>query len=183
MHLRNGDGYGLVTRSLHWLTFTALVGQLVVGYLIDDSGHGRGRGRGGDSGRGRGRGGEVDLDDLAVRIHIALGLVIIALALSRVVWRRATPLPPWSERLSERDRWVESKLELVLLSLLFLTPATGLTLVIGEDDLLPLHVACHVALYVAVALHVGLAVRRRTLGRMLGRTPARTPVRTPTAST
>ncbi len=173
MRLRNDDhGYGLVTKSLHWLTFLALVAQLTVGYLIDDSGHGRGRGRGGGSGRGRGRGGEVDLDDLTVRVHLALGLLIISLAVVRVVWRLTTPLPPWSDRLGERDRWLENKLELVLMLLLFVTPSTGLALVLGEDDdILPLHVACHVALYASVAAHVGLAVRRRTLGRMLSVSP------------
>lgn len=60
-HVRNGEhGYGLVTRTLHWLMVTAIAAQFLIGYAMDadDSGRGRGRGRGGESGRGRGRGGD-----------------------------------------------------------------------------------------------------------------------------
>jgi cytochrome b561 len=36
VHLRNGEhGYGVVTKSLHWLTVAALAGQFLVGYLMD----------------------------------------------------------------------------------------------------------------------------------------------------
>ncbi len=43
MHLRNGaHGYGLVTKSLHWLTVLAILGQFVVGYAMDfDAPHDR----------------------------------------------------------------------------------------------------------------------------------------------
>ena len=44
MKLRNdNDGYGLVTKTLHWLTVLAITAQFIIGYLLDDeSGHGRG---------------------------------------------------------------------------------------------------------------------------------------------
>lgn len=179
MPLRNGPhGYGAVTKTLHWLTVLALVAQVVVGYAMDgdESGHGRGRGRGrsggGGSGRGRGRGGDDDVSLLdgpfdLVDLHVVIGLAIIALALARIVWRRTTPLPPWSDRLIERDRTLVSATEKVLLTLLLVVPATGIALVLGDDDLLPLHVAGHLALYATVALHVGVVVRRRLVGRML----------------
>jgi cytochrome b561 len=178
MLFRNGPhGYGAVTKTLHWLTVSALVAQVVVGYTMDadDSGHGRGRGRGrsGESGRGRGRGGEDDdltlLDgplDL-VDLHVLLGVAIIVLALVRILWRATTPLPPWDERLTSGERRLVAATEKTLLALLLLVPATGIALVAGGDDLLPLHVAGHVALYAAVALHVGVVVRRRLVGRML----------------
>ncbi len=39
MRLRNGDhGYGLVTKSLHWLTFAVIVGQFLVGYTMSTEG-------------------------------------------------------------------------------------------------------------------------------------------------
>lgn len=176
MPLRNGPhGYGAVTKTLHWLTVLALVGQVVVGYTMDadDSGRGRGRGRSGESGRGRGRGGDDDglgvLDggfDL-VDLHVLLGIAVIALALTRIVWRRSTPLPPWDERLSGAERRLVTATERVLLALLVAVPATGIALVLGDDDLLPLHIAGHVALYAAVALHLAVVVRRRLVGRML----------------
>ena len=103
-----------MTKSLHWLTVVAITTQFVVGYVMDDGGgqgRGRGRGRGGESGRGRGRGGDDDLelglgsgDDVLITVHVGLELTIVALALIRVVWRRATPLPPWAAGLSRRER-------------------------------------------------------------------------------
>ncbi len=69
-----------------------------------------------------------------------LGLSIIGLALVRMLWRRTTPLPPWAEHLSPGERTLEHWLEKLLLTLLIVTPATGLLLVAGEDDWLPVHV-------------------------------------------
>ena len=45
-----------------------------------------------------------------------------------------------------------------MLALLFVVPLTGLTLVLGDDDLLPLHVAAHVVFFTALAAHVGLVL-------------------------
>ena len=122
MQLRNSrEGYGSVTKSLHWATVLAVTVQFVVGYtMVADDGRGqcgRGRGRGGESGRGRGRGGEDDLDLFdgrfdPVDLHVLLGLMILALVVLRVLWRATTPLPPWDERLTAgtggsctRPRW------------------------------------------------------------------------------
>jgi cytochrome b561 len=173
--LRNGpEGYGSLTKVLHWATVLALVAQFAVGYAMDpdDSGRGRGRGRGGDSGRGRGRGGESDgydvLDDRLLTVHVSLGVLIIVLVLVRVAWRRIDGLPPWSDRLSPRDRRIAHWNERILLGLLLVIPATGLVLVLsGEDDLVWLHVAAHVTFFVALAAHVGLTLGRRLLPRML----------------
>jgi len=107
------------------------------------------------------------------KLHVALGLLIIALGVARLLWRRTTPLPPWAEALSASERALESALEKVLVSLLFVVPGTGLLLVVGEDDWLPIHIAAHVVLYAVLALHVGLVLkhtviqRDRHLARML----------------
>jgi cytochrome b561 len=174
--LRNGpQGYGWLTKVLHWGTVVALVAQFVVGYVMDPDdggGRGRGRGRGGDSGRGRGRGGDADgydlLDDRLLTLHVSLGVLIIVLALARLAWRRIDGLPPWSDRLGPRERKVATWTERCLLALLVVIPATGLALVLsGEDDLVWLHVAAHVAFFVALAVHVGLTLGNRLLPRML----------------
>jgi cytochrome b561 len=177
MRLRNHDtGYGLVTRSLHWATLAVLVAQVGIGYLldVDDSGRGRGRGRGGGSGRGRGRGGDeerslldraLDGDDLLLSLHVALGLTLLLLAVVRLVWRRVTPLPPWAECLSERERtwahWTERVLYLALLA----APLSGLLLVLVDDDFLALHVTSHVVLYGALASHLALVLRHTAVRR------------------
>lgn len=175
MKLRNGkSGYGLVTKSLHWLTVVALVAQFVVGYALEDGGggRGRGRGRGGESGRGRGRGGDDDVmlgfgddADRLVTVHVVLGLNILALAVIRLVWRRTTPLPPWARGLSTGERTFASWMERVLYACLVGIPATGLSLLLVSDDLLPLHVLTHIAFFAALAGHVGLVLKHQLVDR------------------
>ncbi len=164
--------YGATTRALHWATVLALLAQFVVGYSldVDDSGHGRGRGRGEGSGRGRGRGGDdtvLDLGGNLVTAHVSLGLLIVLLAAARVVWRRMSGLPPWAGTLSDGERRLVTLTERVLLTLLFVVPLTGLSLVLGDDDLLWLHVTAHIAFYLALAAHVAIVLRRGLLPRML----------------
>lgn len=100
-------------------------------------------------------------------LHLLLGLLLTGLGAARVVWRRLTPLPPWDPRLTPTDQRSVHAPEVALLTLLFVVPATGIALVAGSDDLLPLHVAAHVAFFVALAAHVGMALGRRLLPRML----------------
>jgi cytochrome b561 len=88
-----------------------------------------------------------------------VGLLLLALGLVRLLWRRATPLPPWAAHLSSAERRFESRLERALLTLLLVVPSTGVALALGGDDLLPLHVSAQVALVAAVALHAGLVLK------------------------
>jgi cytochrome b561 len=167
LRLRNGEyGYGLVTKSLHWLVVAAMAAQFVVGYLLDDSGQGRGRGRGDESGRGRGGELEVFGDDGLITLHVVLGGTILTLATVRLIWRRTTPLPPWAPTLSAGERTLSRWTERALYVLMFAIPITGLALVLsGDDDLLGLHVTAHVAFYVVITLHVGLVVKHQVVNR------------------
>ncbi|MFD3696829.1 cytochrome b [Streptomyces sp. NPDC058646] len=177
---RNGEhGYGLVTKALHWTVAALLVAQFAVGYRLgSDGGHGRGRGRGGDSGRGRGRGGEDRFelfgDDRLLTAHAVLGLTVLLLTVVRLVWRRATPLPPWAPVLSPAERRLAHRTEVCLYAALFAMPLTGLWLiVVGDDDALAPHVAAHLFFFAALAAHVGLVLKHtllrgdRLLRRML----------------
>ena len=89
------------------------------------------------------------------------------------MWRRTTPLPPWAEHLSDRERRVERTARGHLLTLLAVVPVTGLLLVGAGDDFLPVHVVAQIALRAAIGAHVGLVLRRtvlrphRHLARML----------------
>ncbi|MET0838546.1 MAG: cytochrome b/b6 domain-containing protein [Marmoricola sp.] len=169
MGARNGEhGYGWVTKTLHWLTAGVVLAQFVVGYLMDDEGgqgRGRGRGRGEGSGHGRGRGGEEDVVTL-LPLHVTLGVTILVIAIIRVSWRVSTPLPPWAESLSVAERRIATFSERTLLTMLFVVPATGLVLVLGEeDDLLGVHVAAQIAFFTALAAHLGLVLGRGLRGR------------------
>ena len=165
MGARNGpEGYGWVTKWLHWVTVLALAAQFAVGYVMDadDSGEGRGRGRGGEDSS------YLDDPETLLKVHVALGVLIILLALVRLAWRRTAGLPPWSEHLSEGQRRLAHWTERALLWLLLVVPATGIVLVAaGDDDVLPLHVAAHVLFFVALAAHLVLNLRPRILARML----------------
>lgn len=163
-------GYGLMTKTLHWLTVAALVTQFAIGYLLDvgGNGRGRGRGRGGESGHGRGRGGDdlaVFGDDGLLTAHVVVGVAILALAAVRLYWRRRTTLPPWAEGLSTTERTVAHWTERALYLLLFVIPLTGLWLVLVSDDAVAVHVASHVAFFVAVAAHVGLVLKHQLIDR------------------
>lgn len=212
MRWRNGEhGYGIVTKVLHWSTVALLLGQLAVGYVMDDKADvpdadcdppGEDR-SGGDTSDAE----EQRLDALEDRCeqaqevreedaedavgsawsdlwsgdlwsdpaggltlpgwHVLLGLAIVAIGVVRVVWRRTTTLPPWDPRLTRTDRKVLHRAEQTLLAMLFVVPATGIALVVGSHDLVPLHIAAHICFYVALAAHVGVVVRRRVVGRML----------------
>jgi cytochrome b561 len=213
MRWRNGEhGYGIVTKVLHWSTVALLLGQLAVGYVMDDKADvpdvdcdppGEDR-----SGGDRSDAEEQRLDELEDRCeqalevreeraedavgsawsdlwtgdlpgdlaggaltlagwHVLLGLAIVAIGVVRVVWRRTTSLPPWDPRLTRTDRKVLHLAERTLLAMLFVVPATGIALVVGSSDLVPLHIAAHLCFYAALAVHVGVVVRRRVVGRML----------------
>ena len=187
MPLRSGpDGYGLVTKSLHWLVVAALTAQFVVGYSmdVDDGCDPPGEERSGgdtsdafeerldrleDACEARADGldltaGPFDLPEL----HLLLGLSILALAVVRVLWRRYDGLPPWSEHLSEGERRLVHWTERALLALMFLVPLSGLVLIgTGDDGWLPLHIGAHIAFFVALAAHLVTNLRPRILARML----------------
>lgn len=183
--LRNGpDGYGRLTKVLHWATVLALVAQFAVGYSLDldDACDPQGEELSGgdttdafeerldrieDQCEARADGYDV-FDDGLLTLHVLLGVLIIVLALVRLAWRRLDGLPPWAASLSPGQRTVATWTERCLLGLLIVIPATGLVLVFsGEDDLLWLHIAAHVAFFVALAVHVGLTLGKRLLPRML----------------
>jgi cytochrome b561 len=98
-----------------------------------------------------------------LELHLVLGTLVLAVGLLRLLWRRTTPLPPWADHLSDRERRLEGWLEKAMLSLLLVVPLTGWLLVLGDDDLLALHVGGQLLLLSVVVIHVGL-VLKHTLG-------------------
>jgi cytochrome b561 len=194
MPLRNGEhGYGAVTKILHWLTFSVIVGQFLVGYSMSTESSAA------DAAADRVKDSkeqckdrpdeeqceeEVDRredaldekadDDAPSKLHIVLGLLILGLAVARVVWRFAGSLPPWAPALSPVERTLEGWLEKALMLLIFVIPISGLLLVArGDDDWLTLHIGAHIGFFVVVGLHIALVLkhtiiqRDRHLARML----------------
>lgn len=192
MHLRNGEhGYGLLTKSLHWVTVVLFALQFWVGYTMetdrdldrvdcDPVGERRSGGDTSDVAEERQERAEEACearedareeaakaaDERPSPLHIGLGLTILLLGALRVVWRRVGSLPPWSDRLGPRGRQVEGRVEKALLALMFAVPATGLLLLVA-DDLVVLHIGAHLAFFAALAVHLAVVVRKRLLPRML----------------
>ncbi len=100
-------------------------------------------------------------------LHVLLGATIVALGVLRILWRRASPLPPWDPRLTARDQRLVHATESTLLTLQFAVPGSGLVLVIGNDDLLWLHIAAHIAFFLALAAHLAMVIGKGLLPRML----------------
>ena len=98
-------------------------------------------------------------------VHVLLGLLVLVLAASRVVWRRATSLPPWAEGLSAGERTLAHWTEKALLLLLFVIPLSGLSLVLVSYDLLPLHIAAHIGFFAVIATHLGLVLKHQFIDR------------------
>jgi len=98
-------------------------------------------------------------------IHVLLGLSIMTLGLLRVLWRAATPLPPWAPYLRPGERRLEAALEKLLLALLFVVPGTGLLLIATGDDWLAAHIAAQLVLLAVIAVHVGLVLSHTVVQR------------------
>jgi cytochrome b561 len=174
---RNGDhGYGVVTKTLHWLTLLLLVAQFLVGYSLERADGIL------DGAVDRWLSGE---DDRLVVVHVMLGGAILVVASTRLLWRITTPLPPWAEGLSEVERRVVHRVEQVLYAALFLIPFTGLGLVtvtgedwdleggewetrwdlVEDDVVLAAHITTHVLFFAALAVHLGVVLKHQLVDR------------------
>ena len=185
MSVRNTPcGYGVVTKSLHWITFVLMLMQFAVGYVItriDDDHY--------ESIAGMS-------EDRLFGVHMSLGATVLVLGVARLAWRILTPLPAWAPTLKPFERRYEHRVEQVLYFLMLAIPLSGMLAAMADgenlaffgvievpsfvsedsdldDPALGLHIATHLAFFIVFALHVGLVLkhqlvdRDRLLGRML----------------
>jgi cytochrome b561 len=73
--------------------------------------------------------------------------------------------PPWAPFLRAAERRLESVLEKLLLTLLFVVPATGLLLIAGESEWLAIHIVAQLVLLAVIAVHVGLVLSHTVVKR------------------
>lgn len=185
--IRSGpEGYGWVTKLMHWATVALVALQFAVGYNLDldddcdPAGEELSGGDTSDSFEERldrieelceQRAGDYDLlgggFDLA-ELHLLLGLSLLALGVVRPLWRSVDGFPPWSEHLSATQRRLVHWTERALLLLLVVVPVSGLVLLgTGDDAWLPLHIGAHIAFFAALAAHLSTNLRPAILRRML----------------
>lgn len=120
MPLRNSaHRYGSVTKLLHWSVFLLLLFQYLAAKIMTHIGR--------DStvlGVGQ---------DFLYDWHKSIGLVILALMIVRLAWRSATPLPDWSPMLSEPERRLSHRLEVLMYLMLLAMPISGYLFVMAGN--------------------------------------------------
>ncbi|MEO3470911.1 cytochrome b/b6 domain-containing protein [Roseomonas sp. CAU 1739] len=167
--LNTGQGYGSLTKTLHWLVVALFTFQIVSALTMTRLGD--------DAGAGR---------DALYNWHKTLGLVALGVALLRLWARRAGELPPWAPGLTTFDRRVVHHAERTLYLAMFVMPVSGFLYVmaggygvlfagvfalpnpIGRWPLLAeaaklVHLGAAILLGVALAAHLGIVLRHTVI--------------------
>lgn len=169
------DGYGLVSRALHWFMAALILGVMVLGLVVEEMPKGPER-------------------TGLMNWHQSFGVVVLALVALRLAWRLVNPVPrplgsPLTQRLASLVHWLLYALLIVQpLSGLVQVQAAGHTLALFGSFELPqliaenkalteileeVHETVWIVLAVAVAGHAAAALkhhfidRDKTLVRML----------------
>lgn len=124
-------------------------------------------------------------EDKLLLLHGLLGLLILSIAIVRLIYRLKAGLPPWAPTLTPAERRMAHWTEVVLYSLMFLIPLTGLALLfasgedweiwgrewqapyeVADDDLLLAgHITTHVLFFIAFLAHIGLVFKHQLVNR------------------
>jgi cytochrome b561 len=177
MPLRNSpDGFGIVSRALHWTMAALVIVMLALGTRIADM--------------------QPDLSTLWLYdLHKSLGFVVLALALIRLIWHRISPPPlpigapsAWGTRLARAAHILFYCLLIAIpMSGWIASSATGIDVMLFDRWVLPaiapvseqweqrgfaLHGALTTGLFFLILVHVMAALKREmegdgTLTRMI----------------
>ncbi|MBK8510066.1 MAG: cytochrome b [Candidatus Competibacteraceae bacterium] len=174
--------YGTVARFLHWAVFLLFVFQYVSANIMTNLARDK-------TLFGLTQGHYYDW-------HKSIGLTVLGLAVLRWLWRKMTQLPDWAPTLSQAERVISHRNEMLLYGCMVLLPVSGYVFVMAggfgvklfglhplpnpigkQESLAALALVTHIVLgYAAVvfiAWHVGLGLKHhlfdqdRFLNRML----------------
>ena len=104
--LRNSvDGYGGVTRALHWLMAALVIGVMILGLVVEEMPKGQAR-------------------TGLMNWHQSFGTMVLVLVVLRLAWRLVNPVPrpigsPLTQRLASLMHWL-------LYALVIIQPLSGL---------------------------------------------------------
>jgi cytochrome b561 len=119
MALHNtSDGYGTLTKSLHWLVVALFAFQFVAANImlrLDDNATAMGMGQ-----------------STYYNWHKSIGLVALGVAVLRLLARRRGQLPNWAPTLSARERTFIHRAEQVLYAAMFVMPVSGFLYVMAD---------------------------------------------------
>lgn len=105
------DGYGALTKALHWLVVGLFAFQFAAANImlrLDDNATAMGMGQ-----------------STYYNWHKSIGLVALVVAVLRLLARRSGQLPDWAPTLSERERAFIHRAEQVLYAAMFVMPVSG----------------------------------------------------------
>jgi cytochrome b561 len=112
MALHNtSDGYGALTKSLHWLVVGLFAFQFAAASIMLSLAEGT-------TAMGMGQ-------STYYNWHKSIGLVALAVAVLRLLVRRRGQLPDWAPTLSERERAFIHRAEQILYTAMFVMPVSG----------------------------------------------------------
>lgn len=163
--LNSAEGYGSLTKALHWLVVALFAFQVVSALTMTRLGD--------DAAAER---------DALYNWHKTIGLVALGVAAARLWARKAGELPPWAPGLTTRDQRVVHHAERALYLAMFVMPVSGFVYVmaggygvqfagafalpnpLGRWDLLAgiakgIHIGAAILLGVALMGHLGVVLR------------------------
>ena len=172
--LNSSEGYGAVTKLLHWIIAALFAFQLASGEIMTRLGPA-------DTALGVAQSGYYNW-------HKSVGLLALFLAVARLVARKSGTLPDWAPTLSELERRFIHRAEQVLYTAMFAMPVSGFLYVmaggygvllfgawelpnpVGSKPWLAAaarwtHVLAAFALLLALAGHIGLVLRHQLVLR------------------
>ena len=177
--LRNtANGYGLVSKTLHWLIACCIIGLVGLGWWMVDLSYY-------DTWYNRG-----------LELHRAIGMIVLVLATIFVIWKTLSPSPGLQAELRPWEKLGASAAHIVLLLAMFVIPITGYVISTSSQSgftffelfeipaILPkseasrelaitLHYYIAYGLLAVIAVHAGAAIKHQfidkhdTLRRML----------------
>ena len=164
------EGYGLVTKCLHWATALLIIGLIALGWYMVG----------------------LTYYDLwyhkSLESHKALGMLVFVLGVITLAWRWLSPSPPLHASLKPWERSAATAMHHTLFLLTFLIPVTGFLVstseghavsffewfevpalvVVGEglrDLAIRVHFYCAYGTAALVALHAAAALKHQLLDR------------------
>ena len=102
--------YDAVTTALHWLMGLALLGQIALGFLLDDI-----------APRG------TPARSATINLHKSFGIVLGVLVLVRLAWRWRHPPPPWPSTMPPWQRTAATLGHRALYACMVVLPLAGYT--------------------------------------------------------
>jgi cytochrome b561 len=121
MRLRNTEqGYGLVSRVLHWVVAALVIGLLWLGWYM------------------------VDLSyfdpwvNTSLSLHRSIGLIALVLGAIKILWTLYSPPPPLASGMRGVERLAARSAHLVLFAMMIVIPVSGYLISISDGRGFPM---------------------------------------------